>query len=56
MDEKSYNQLLEIAIAQSSLKDYGNHAYVGAAMANKRNRNQYLRTNRLGKFRRGRKH
>ena len=56
MDEKSINQLLEIAINQSMLKDYGSHAYFGAAMANKRTRNHYLRTNRLGKFRRGNKH
>ena len=56
MDRKALNQLLDAAIGASMLKDFGHHAYFGAAMANKRNRNHYLRTNRLGKFRRGCKH
>ena len=54
--QKALNQLLDAAIGAAMLKDYGNHAYFGEAMANKRNRNRYLRTNRLGKFRRGHKH
>ena len=53
MDRRAYNQLLDAAIGAAMLKDYGQHAAFGANAANKRNRNQYLRRNRLGKFRRG---
>ena len=56
MEKEAFSKLLDAAIGASMLKDFGHHAYFGAAMANKRTRNHYLRTNRLGKFRRGRKH
>lgn len=53
MNRQALNQLYEAAIGASILKDYGNYAAYGTYAANKRNRNQYLRKNRLGKFRRG---
>ena len=49
------DQLLQAAIGAASLKDFGNHATYGAIMANKRQRNQYLRKHRLGKFAKGKK-
>lgn len=48
-------QLLDAIIGAASLKDHGNTATYGAIMANKRQRNQYLRKHRLGKFAKGKK-
>ena len=48
-------QLLDAIISQASLKDHDHHATYGAIMANKRQRNQYLRKHRLGKFAKGKK-
>lgn len=42
-------------VGAASLKDYGHHALIGVIMANKRQRNQYLRKHRLGKFAKGKK-
>lgn len=53
MDRSALNQLYEAAIGACMLKDYGWHAAFGAYAANKRNRNRYLRKNRLGKYSRG---
>lgn len=47
--------LQDAIIRASQLKDFGNHATYGAIMANKRQRNQYLRKHRLGKFAKGKK-
>lgn len=49
------NQMLNAIIGAATLKDYGNHALVGAIMAGKRKQKQYLRKHRLGKFRKGKK-
>lgn len=47
-------ELMFAAISGAAqLKDYGSHAYFGVIMANKRKHKQYLRKNRLGKFRKG---
>ena len=47
-------QLLDAIMARRP-KDRGHHATYGAIMANKRQRNQYLRKHRLGKFAKGKK-
>ena len=44
------HELLIMALAN---KDFGKHAYFGAAMASKRTHKQYLRKNHLGKFSKG---
>ena len=49
------DQLLQAVIGAASLKDFGNHATYGAIMANKRQRNQYLRKHHLGKFAKSKK-
>lgn len=47
--------LIDAIIGAASIKDYWHHALFGAIMANKRQRNQYLRKHRLGKFAKCRK-
>jgi hypothetical protein len=47
--------LIEAAIGATMLKDNGHHAWIGAHFANKRTHKQYLRSHRLGKFRKGRR-
>jgi hypothetical protein len=45
--------LQEALISARMNKDMGVHANLGAHYANKRTHKQYLRANKLGKFRKG---
>lgn len=49
------SSVMAAMIGAASLKDNGQHAYVGAWYANQRTHKQYLRANRLGKFAKGKK-
>lgn len=46
-------RLQELLVKAAANKDFGEHAYFGAAIASKRMHKRYLRKNHLGKFSKG---
>lgn len=48
-------RLLDMLIGSVACKDYGEHAWAGAQLANRRKHKQYLRSHHLGKFRKGKR-
>lgn len=47
--------LFDMMIGAASLNNYGEHAWAGAQLANRRKHKQYLRSHHLGKFRKGKR-